>query len=253
MPQRTWATAGADHLVTVVGRVAMRLWVRSSDMSDRHRPRPESPDQRPEPDHDADRLLLLGNGPTVGYGVVSHDLSLAGHLARQLTRATGRVTHVHVEGDGAMTARTALGVASSADLERLDGIVVTLGINEVPALSSVRRWEHDIARFVDYVRSPSVPGLETFVVAVPRLRSVANTPRWVQWLTERHTVRLNAALQAVCAANDRFTFVPFDPEWRPEGEGYRSTEVYREWAELIVEPIARRLTTERPRLGEAGS
>lgn len=253
MLQRTLMTVGADHLLNAVGRLAVRLWVRTSDMSDRHLPRPASPDLRPEPDHDADRLLLLGNGATVGYGVLSHDLSLAGHLARQLSRATGRATHVHVEGHGAMTARTALSVARSVDLERLDGIVVTVGINEVLALSSIRRWEREIAQFVDYVLSPSVPGLETFMVAIPRLRSVADPPRIVQWLTDRHTVRLNAALRAACATNDRFTFVPFDPERRPEGDGYRSTDVYREWAELIVEPIALRLSPERPGIGVAGT
>jgi hypothetical protein len=253
MHQRTWVTAGADHLVNVVGRVAVLLWLRTSDLSDRHLPRPDSPDLRPEPGHDADRLLLLGNGVTVGYGVLSHDLSLAGHLARQLTRATGRPTHVHVEGDSAMTARTALVVAGSVDLERLDGIVVTVGINEVLALSSIRRWERDIAQFVDYVLSPAVPGLETFMVAIPRLRSVADTPRFIRWLTERHTARLNAVLRAACEAHDRFTFVPFDPVRSPQGEAYRSTDVYREWAELIVEPIARRLSRQRPRVGETGT
>ena len=250
MQQRTRVTAAADALVNIVGRVAVRLWVRTSDLSDRSLPRPDSPDLRPEPAHDADRLLLLGNGATVGYGVLSHDLSLAGHLARQLTRATGRATHVHVESDGAMTARTALSVAQSVDLERLDGIVVTVGINEVLALSSIRRWDREIARFIDYVLSPSVPGLETFMVAVPRLRSVADTPRFVRWLTERHTLRLNASLKAACDANNRFTFVPFDPERRREDTGYRSTDVYREWAGLIVEPIARELSTRRPRTVE---
>ena len=231
----------------------MRLWLRTSDMSDPHLPRPDSPDLRPAPGHDVDRVLLLGNGVTVGYGVLSHDLSLAGHLGRQLTRTTGRSTHVHVEADGAMTAHTALDAVRSVDLDHFDGIVVTVGINEVLALASIRRWERDIDQLVAYILSPAAPVLQTFLVGVPRLRSVATMPETVAWLTDRHAGRLNAILRKACESHDRVTFVPFDPDRGEDTGGYRSTEVYRAWAALIVEPIAAGLSSDRPLIDELGN
>lgn len=247
---------GADvtlRLGDAFGRILVRLWLRTSDMSDPHLPRPDSPDLRPIPGHDADRVLLLGNGVTVGYGVLSHDLSLAGHLGRQLTRTTGRSTHVHVEADSTMTARTALDVAKSVDLDHFDGVVVTVGVNEVLALASVRRWERDIERLVEYILSPAAPVLQTFFVGVPRLRSVAAMPETVAWLTDRHAARLNAVLRTACESHTKMTFIPFDPDRGDDTGGYRSTEVYREWAGLIVEPIARGLSSDRPLVDEVGT
>ena len=43
-----------------------------------------------------DRMLLLGSGPAMGYGVLSHDLALPGQLARQISAASGRGVTVDV-------------------------------------------------------------------------------------------------------------------------------------------------------------
>ena len=55
------------------------------------------PKPRDEPsvlsdDSAADRVLLIGNAPCHGWGVVSHQLALTGQLSRMLRASTGRAT-----------------------------------------------------------------------------------------------------------------------------------------------------------------
>lgn len=250
MQLRTTPGEALELVVNALGRFVVRAWLRTAEMSDPLLPRPESPDRRPAPDHDADRLLLLGNGPTVGYGVLSHDLSLAGHLGRQLTRETGRPTHVTVLADSALTAGSALAALRSADLEPYDGIVVTVGVNEVLSLSSRSRWRREIVALVRFIRSPAAPLVRTYFVGIPPMRSISTMPRVVEWLTDRHAARLNQVLADVCAAEGRATFVPFAPGRSPDSGGYRSTEVYRSWAAILVEPIAAGLSRDHP--GDGG-
>ena len=53
-------------------------------------------------------MLLLGNGPTHGWGVVSHQLALTGHLGRALSAQTGDAWDVDYVGDELMNVATAL-------------------------------------------------------------------------------------------------------------------------------------------------
>jgi hypothetical protein len=80
LSQRAFGTKLLTLVVNAIGRPVVHVWLHTAEMSDPLLPRPEAPDRRQPPAHNDDRVLLLGNGATVGYGVLSHDLSLAGHL-----------------------------------------------------------------------------------------------------------------------------------------------------------------------------
>ncbi|GAB3606510.1 hypothetical protein GCM10027413_19190 [Conyzicola nivalis] len=247
MGHRAHGISAADRLLSAAARPIVRLWVRTAEMSDPLLPRPASPDNREPAEHDSDRVLLVGNGASVGYGVLSHDLSLAGHLGRQTTLATGRPTHVAVIADGEMTAGSAIETLRGADLEPYDGIVLTIGVNEALALSSVQRWEADIDRLLAFLNSPATPHLPAFMVAIPPLESIAGFPSFVRWITDRHARTLNHRLRSVCDRFDHVTFVPFAPGRSTDLGRYRSTETYRAWAGLIADTVARGLSAECPR------
>jgi len=241
MDDRTARTGFARHLLNSVARPALRVWLQSAEISDPRLPRPEEPHDLEAAAHHSDRVLLVGNGAAVGYGVLNHDLSLAGNLGRLLTTETGRATYVTVVSDGDMTAAGALDALRSADLEPYDAIVVTVGINEALRLSSGARWQRQIEHLVDFVLSPAVPKLHLFFVGIPPLDSLTAVPRWVGMIADRHSRELNARLAGVCDRHEGVVFVPFHPRPAPDVSRHRSTETYREWAQEIVDPIAARL------------
>jgi hypothetical protein len=247
MGQPAHGIGTADRALNALARPLVRLWVRTAEMSDPLLPRPASPDEREPPDHAADRVLLVGNGASVGYGVLSHDLSLAGHLGRQTALATGRPTHVAVIADGDMTAGSVIDTLRGVDLEAYDAIVLTIGVNEALELSSVKRWDEEIGRLLDFLQSPATPHLTAFMVAVPPVESIAGFPPFVRWTCDRHARALNVHLRAACDRFAHVTFVPFAPGPSKDLGRYRSTDTYRAWASLIADVVAGGLIAECPR------
>ena len=237
----------ADRVINVVSRPIVRLWLRGAEMSDPLLPRPAAPDEREPPSHHSDRVLLVGNGASVGYGVLSHDLSLAGHLGRQVSRATGRPTHVRVIADGSMTAGSAVASLREADLDEYDGVVFTIGVNEALTLASAKRWDREVDALLDYLSSPETPRLHAFMVAIPPMASIAVFPRFVRWVTDRHARALDDRLRAACARFDDVSYVPFSPGRSDDLGRYRSTDTYRAWASLISAAVASGISAECPR------
>ncbi|MBB5843080.1 hypothetical protein HD599_001403 [Conyzicola lurida] len=235
----------AHRIVNALGRPFVRVWLASAEMSAPWLPRPDGPGA-PQPEHDADRLLLVGNGAAVGYGVLTHDLSLAGHLGRQLTVANGRPAHVSVLADGSMTWGSAAALLPDAHLDPYDAIVLTVGVNEALGLASAEQVRRACAGVLDYLASPRAPKLRIIVVGIPPLRSISSVPPSVEWLVDRHAAVLNSVVSEVCGSRDLVTFVPFAPEPGRDRRRYRSTETYREWAALIVPATAEALARECP-------
>ena len=246
MSDRSGRTSVSNYVVNALCRPLIAMWLQTAEMSDPQLPRPDRIHDGEAPTHHSDRVLLVGNGAAVGYGVLTHDLSLAGNLGRQLTTLTGRTTYVTVLADGGMTAGSALTALRDADLEPYDAIVTTVGLNEALGLSSTARWRREVDELVEFVLSPAAPRLQLFLVGVPPIDSVTAVPRLVRWATDRHSLELNAHLAAACAGDERVTFVPFAPGPAPDITRYRGSETYREWALLIADPIARGLDHEHP-------
>ena len=230
-------TAAAARLVNAFGRPVVRLWLHTAEMSDPLLPRPEDPDRREPPAHNDDRVLLVGNGATVGYGVLSHELSLAGHLGRQISQHTQRATHVSVIADSSMTAGSATTTLADVDFAPYDGVVLTVGVNEALSLTSLERWQRELDQLLRSVRA-SMPRLRVFMVAIPPMNSITAVPSFVEWITDRHARVLNLALIQTCARFDRVTYLPFAPGPSNDVGRYRSTETYREWSSLISGEVA---------------
>jgi hypothetical protein len=84
---------------------AARLWKWGRQSELRYVPRPGGRSQVHSAGVDPDRVLLMGSGMAVGWGVTSHDVGLGGALARALTARD------HVPGGGVVS--LVPGVASS--------------------------------------------------------------------------------------------------------------------------------------------
>jgi hypothetical protein len=203
------------------------------------------------PGRDPDRLLLIGSGPAVGYGVLSHQLGLPGHLVRQLTALTGHPTELEVFARPDLTAASCLNALSAIDLLTLDGIVMLIGANETFALMPVAPWKRHYLRLLDYIEQASSPDLQTFVIAIPPMPAIAAYPHWLARIWDRHSRLLNDAMVKGAREHHRATFVPFTPLPAQDTDRYRSRQTYFNWAELLVGPISEHLARDRPRSGPA--
>lgn len=194
---------------------------------------------------DPDRVVLIGNALSVGYGVSSYDRSIAGHLARAISDSTDHGTDIEIIADASLTAASCLRELRRRDLDNLDAIIMTIGVNEALRLSSIAVWRRRLEKIFRTLDRTTPASLLVFIVQVPNTGLIARLPDFVLRPSARRAAMLNAATQQVVSRHPRATYIPFAPQL-PSGEDmvtiarsevYTTSETYEEWAALIAPPI----------------
>ncbi|MEP6478360.1 MAG: GAF domain-containing protein [Rhodoglobus sp.] len=222
----------------VVLRPVVTLWSTVQDGRVATLPRPADSPHVNAGGPATDRVLIVGSGPAVGWGVLSHDLALPGALARALTARTGRGTDVDVIGDPTMTVSTALATLSDVKLWRYDAIVFTVGINDALRLISPRRWEQRMTALVAAAGEGGSRDTRVFVVGIQPLRSIPLYDDPIGSVASAHASTLNSITVRVCDRDDRARFIPLPAAMRDERR-YRGVETYQAWGTTLADGMAK--------------
>ncbi len=224
---------------------SVRAWARTAEREFTNIPIPTDAPQAHAAGIDSDRVLILGSGPAVGRGVMSHDLALPGALARAVSARTGRGVDVDVIASSRMTAGTALAALGAVRLTRFDAVVLTLGVNESVTLVSEKVWRLELTRVILQLIRSSAGSTRVFVAGVQPIRSIPIFDSRLGSLADRHADALNRATAEICAAIPRATFVAFEGAPLPEAGRYRSPDVFTHWAGLLAAEMVPALESER--------
>lgn len=222
------------------------MWLASVSRASLDLSRPTGTPQVHADGVDADRILLVADGPSVGHGQLSHELGLAGHLARRLSALTGRGADIDIVAEGNLTAAGCLSTLAGMDLSRYDALVLTIGANEALGLSSLGMWRRQLVDLLDHVENTAY-GVPTFVIGVPSSTSRIHFPRMLARIVDRQVVLLNDATAAVCVGRPTVTLLPFDPPLSAGGNR-NSSKSFDGWASLIAPAMWEKLdiASERP-------
>jgi lysophospholipase L1-like esterase len=227
----------------------MRGWVRAAEAGLEHTPRPLDAPQAHSPGTDSDRVLILGAGPAVGWGVLSHDLALPGSLARALSARTGRGADVDVVASPRITIRSASNELDAMKLWRYDAIVLTLGANDALALKSLRSWRSGLSALLRNVKEAS-PATQVFVLGIQPIRSISVFNCALGAVADHHARELNRASANMCVKLRRTTFIPLTAAPSPTPGRHRSAADYVHWAELLAANISTNLEAEGVHRGD---
>ncbi|CAN5311308.1 hypothetical protein BH11ACT4_BH11ACT4_23600 [soil metagenome] len=223
----------------IIVRPLIQRWLRSSSASWRTLPTPAGRPMAKAVGPNADRLLLVGSGIAVGYGVKTHDLALAGQLATRISELTGRGAQVDVLVTEEMTVAEVREALTRKWLVSVDGIVATPGGFETLMLHSPGSWRRQIAALLDHVTAIAPASLRVFLVGLPQLPDIVRMPPLFGFLARRSARDINAELRLLCAARPNATFIDFAPTELAGRTGTGRT--YRQWAELIAPLVAAEL------------
>lgn len=116
-----------NSVVHALGRPLANFWLTWSSDSWRQLPSPVDSPAVHSSGANADRVLLMGSGIAVGYGVVSHELALGGQLARHLTGLTHRGVDIDIVARARMLLVEATQLYADADLARFDASLLVVG------------------------------------------------------------------------------------------------------------------------------
>jgi len=221
-----------------LARPGVKFWIASTALSRSMIPRPAGIATIHTGGTNPARVLLIGGGASVGFGVLSHELALAGHLARQLTSLTGRAVDLDIVTEREMTAASAMPRLHSKPTSRYDGIVLSLGLIEALTFVPVKEWVTGLNALLDHAREHGAGHHQVVIVGIPPLSALMRYPLPILFLAGRHARRINEASSTVAAGRDDVTFLPFDATNEGEADPFRSSATYGAWAELLSEAIA---------------
>jgi lysophospholipase L1-like esterase len=192
----------------------------------------------------ADRILVVGNGPSHGWGVLTHQLALTGQLADVVAVRTGRSCDADLVGAEAMNVRSALAWIGDRDLREVDAIVLVIGFNDALRLTPLVTWDQEFRRLLDGIESRMNDACVVTIVGIPPIPSFRSRPGPLARLTDRHRRRLNAATQSIARAR-AFSYLdlPVDAARPPEA----SVAVYRDFARGVADDLAPRIVAARPK------
>lgn len=222
-------------------RFALRAWYAFRMLRLRNRVQPNDVPAVRSGDPQADRILLIGNGPSHGWGVVTHQLALTGQLADAVAARTGRACDADLIGAEAMNVRSALSWIGDRELRGDDCVVLVVGFNDALRFTPVATWERELRRLIDGITARLRHESAMVVVGIPPIPSFSSYGSLAARLSDQHRLKLNAASKQIA----RIRGIDYLDLPLPKGTG-SADEVYREFAARIAVDVAPKLLTTRP-------
>lgn len=174
-------------------------------------------------------ILIIGDGPAAGSGVRTHQLGVAGNLARQLSRSTGRGISVEVFAYPRMSAKRASRELDRLDIPARDVVIVMLTSTGVLNLTRAATWGRQLALLVRQINNSDVTA--TFVTTTLQPHRLQDAGRVRSYLGAEHSDALNGEVQRVCVAEKSPAIVlgPADSA---------DSLAYAQWAQSISTAVA---------------
>lgn len=216
-----------------------RCWL-AEQQANSQAPRPSDAPEAFAAGPGADRVLIFGSGPAVGWGVLSNEIALPGSLARALRGRTGRGTKVELIADMRITVSNALPILLSIDLTRFDAILIVLGANDAVRLMSLHAWRDRFVAVLSGIHQNASGQPRTFVTGIPPIETVPGFQTRFGKIVATHALQMNSVTARLCGTVNA-TYIPL-PAVEPENElGVRDGQTYRKWADAIADIITAQL------------
>jgi len=214
---------------------AMRAWVAAKNRELGQHPMPADSGQTLIDGPDADRVLVFGSGPAVGWGVESQELALPGNLGRVLADLTARGVVVDVVADPELTVATALPRLEELKLWRYEAIIILFGLGDVVNATSKRAWRRDLRSTISFVLNNASRDSSVFFAGLQPQRTSSTYDNWFGGLAASHIEAMNAQTEEICSSFDRVHFVALSTAVRQPTDNYDAWGT--ELADTVFEAI----------------
>lgn len=189
------------------------------------------------------RLLVLGDSAAEGVGVSSQENALLGQLVSQLA-LTGCVEYQLIARTGDTAADCYRHLSQQLHdgncMTAVDAVVVSLGVNDVTAMTSVSAWKKQLLRMTQVLRK-HIHAKQIIFTAVPPMQHFSALPVPLNhWLGLRASM-LNQALQQHCKQQPNHRFLtldfPFNSNYLAEDGFHPSKDAYALWADSVMNSL----------------
>ncbi|MDH5538297.1 MAG: SGNH/GDSL hydrolase family protein [Rhizobacter sp.] len=200
------------------------------------------------------RVLIVGDSSAAGVGAATQSQALAGRLSDALAqRLRGAVAWQLVAQTG-HTTRDAVDALKRLPLHPADVMVTALGVNDVVAQVSSRRWLADLDK-LNWLAHQRAGVRCSVHSSVPPMQSFPLLPQPLRWVLGEDARRFNRALATwVAGRTDRLMLpLPFADQLARPGnlmaeDGFHpGPAIYALWAEQLAGKISGEIVPRLPR------
>ncbi|KAA9110398.1 hypothetical protein [Microbacterium rhizomatis] len=149
------------------------------------------------PGVDPIRILIIGDGPAAGCGVLIHELGIAGTLARYVAEHAARGAVVSVIAQPDASARSTLGCLAGVDFADYDAVVLMLATTDAFCLTGRRSWQRSMTELVEFLTSSGPASV--FVTSAASMHLTRSLTPVARRITGKHARLLDAETREVCA------------------------------------------------------
>jgi len=190
------------------------------------------------PGDDPQRVLVIGEATAVGFGVLSHELGMAGHFSRQLARRTGRGVEWATRPFSDLTIHTAAGtVRDRALLDGVDVVLLMVGVGDSIRLTPQRTWRRLLCAALEDLARGLPVGARVLIPEVPPLNESVGIPAAWRAVAARHGRLLNRVTAEIVAARPEAVAVQFPGESvidLGDPDAAQASRVYASWSRAFV-------------------
>lgn len=181
---------------------------------------------------DPARILLIGDGPAAGYGVLTHHLGVAGHLARHLAERLDRGVVVTVAARPGDSAHSTLRRIRDQHLGGYHAIVLMLATTDALCLTSRRSWARSMTGLVRTLTSAG--SASVFVTTTASVRLARPLSPFRRRVAGEHARMLDAETRRICTE-------AATPMIRLNAAGELTPRTYAMWGRRIGAHVVRAL------------
>lgn len=227
----------------------IRMGASRAENSAGYVPRPFDDPHGFAPGQDTDRILLVGSGLAVGWGVASHAVALPGALARSVSAGTGRGCIVDLVAAPDLDSSNASDALDLAALSRYDGVVIALGVNDALQVTPSSEWRENVRSLLDVLVRHTATDTPLIMAGIQPIRSIPLFDSVTGFFANLSARRLNAITAVLCDARPETTFSPLPAPSPPVASRHRTISHYRELSDTIAQALLPQLV--RPFGGRA--
>ena len=184
------------------------------------------------------RLLIAGDSSAAGVGAAHQQEALSGQLAQALA-SSYRVEWQLIAQTGLRT-RELIPPLQHLPEQRVDVVVLALGVNDVTGLSTGRRFARDQERLIALLQNRFDPHL-ILACGVPQMQRFPALPQPLAWVLGQQAARLDGVLAELAQEQPVLQHLPFhlpqDLELAAEDGYHPSPKAYHLWALALAEQI----------------
>lgn len=190
---------------------------------------------------DPEKIVVLGEGNAIGLGVTSHQLGMAGHVARLLASRIGRGVEWRAIGvPGYRIGSASDAIAANRDhLEQSDYVILMLGITDTLHLTSRRTWRTQLTSTLDALFRTVPRDARVLVTMIPPMDNAGSVSRLARLAAGATARRLNRVTTSVTRTYSRSDTVAFPLAlrhelWLPDSHEAPYVGMYSAWGAAVV-------------------